>query len=102
VPSRPPIHQAVFWRPPGANASARRPRDDFYHSPAWGELRAATLERAGYLCEIGLPGCYGDASTADHIKERKDGGADALFNLRATCAACHNRRHPEKGRSRDD
>ena len=100
MPYRPPIHRPIPADRPGR--FNRRPKNDgFYQSDRWRQLRLAALARDSYLCVLGYPGCYGRASYVDHIIERKDGGADELFNLRSTCPGCHNKRHPEKGRMRD-
>lgn len=63
--------------------------DPFYRSPTWRQLRAAVL-RCDPVCAT--PGCDRAASHVDHIRPRSEGGADALANLRALCASCHNRR----------
>lgn len=65
--------------------------DAFYNTPEWAALRKATLDRAGWQCEIKGPKCTGVASIADHVVSRRNGGADSLANLRAACRACDNR-----------
>jgi 5-methylcytosine-specific restriction enzyme A len=60
-------------------------------------LRLACLKRDRFLCQLHLSGCQVRASIADHIVERKAGGADTLHNLRGVCVSCHAKRHPEKG-----
>jgi 5-methylcytosine-specific restriction protein A len=72
-------------------------RSQFYHSKAWRSARARVLKRDGYLCQLRLMGCTDQATIADHIVERSDGGDDDEANLRAVCASCHNKRHPSKG-----
>jgi HNH endonuclease len=37
------------------------------------------------------------ATIADHIVERGLGGIDGPESQRASCPACHNKRHPSKG-----
>ena len=62
---------------------------NYYRSAGWRALRAACLRRDPVCATAGC----GRASThADHIKPRTDGGADALWNLRGLCEACHNSR----------
>ena len=91
---RAPVHRPFGWRPAHRR---KQPSDAYYVSKEWRELRAAVLKRDHYRCRIGLPGCRIRANTVDHILDRERGGADADYNLRACCAPCHNRRHPEKG-----
>ena len=99
MPTRPPLHQPFANRP---GKTPRRDWDPFYHTAAWQRTRGRVLKRAGYRCEIALPGCIVLATTADHIRARTAGGSDDDSNLRACCAPCHNRRHPEKGRAARD
>jgi 5-methylcytosine-specific restriction protein A len=72
-------------------------RNSFYHSKAWRALRARVLTRDGYMCQLQLIGCTGQATIVDYILERCEGGSDDNANLRAVCASCHNKRHPSKG-----
>jgi 5-methylcytosine-specific restriction endonuclease McrA len=37
------------------------------------------------------PGCGQPATTVDHIRSRRKGGEDALFNLRSFCTVCDNK-----------
>lgn len=73
------------------------PAHAYYHTAEWRELREQVLQRDGYRCRLRSDICTGRATRADHIVPRKQGGADALGNLRAVCAACDNRRHADKG-----
>jgi 5-methylcytosine-specific restriction endonuclease McrA len=57
--------------------------DPFYLSPTWKRLREAALRRDGFVCIV--PGCGARATHVDHIKRRRDGGADSLPNLRSLC-----------------
>jgi 5-methylcytosine-specific restriction protein A len=59
------------------------PSDPYYQTPHWRRLRAAALKRDGYRCVV--PGCGKAAVVVDHIKRRRDGGADVLGNLRSLC-----------------
>jgi 5-methylcytosine-specific restriction endonuclease McrA len=59
------------------------PGDPYYQSRQWKRLRQQALQRDAYTCTV--KGCRDRASTVDHIKRRKDGGADALHNLRSLC-----------------
>jgi 5-methylcytosine-specific restriction endonuclease McrA len=57
--------------------------DPFYHSKTWKRLRTARLRLDGTRCVV--PGCGQRATTVDHIRRRRDGGADVLSNLRSLC-----------------
>lgn len=57
--------------------------DPYYKTKAWLHLRKAALRRDLYTCVV--PGCGQPAYAVDHIKRRRDGGADALWNLRSLC-----------------
>jgi len=57
--------------------------DPYYQTAAWRKLRAQRLAIDGGICVV--PGCNRKANTVDHIKRRRDGGADALPNLRSLC-----------------
>ena len=96
MPYRPPIHQPIRADRPG-----RVPRPSqagsVYNTDEWKALRLATLKRDHFRCQLVLPGCERRATIADHVVPRSAGGVDALYNLRATCRACHNGAHPEKG-----
>ena len=61
-----------------------------YRTKTWKNVRLAVLERDGYVCKIGLPGCERVATSADHIVELEDGGEPfALENLQAACLRCN-------------
>lgn len=54
---------------------------------AWRAARCATFERDGHRCrKCGSP----SGLEAHHIKERGDGGGDAIENLVTLCALCHD------------
>jgi len=61
--------------------------DPFYRSPEWQVLRTAVLKRDKWRCTV--PGCPHTVRTSrltvDHIKARRDGGADEMPNLRTLC-----------------
>jgi 5-methylcytosine-specific restriction protein A len=64
--------------------------ENFYGSAEWKAARAATLKRDKYTCVV--PGCGRREGRmfVDHIKERKDGGADFdLENLQTLCGSHH-------------
>ncbi len=67
--------------------------DPFYVSQEWRALARDMKRQRGYRCEA----CGEDFSTrqrrliADHIIERKDGGADLdPLNIQCLCIGCHN------------
>lgn len=59
--------------------------DSYYKTKAWLSLRKAALRRDLYTCVV--PGCGQPAYAVDHVKRRRDGGADTLDNLRSLCTA---------------
>lgn len=73
---------------------------DYYHSKRHKDWRAKVLRRDKYLCQdCKAYGRRTEATTAHHIKER-DQYPEMQYRLDngvALCAACHNKRHPEKG-----
>jgi 5-methylcytosine-specific restriction enzyme A len=91
VPHRAPQHRPPGWRPA---AKHRDPAHRRYHTRAWEQVRRLVVARDGGLCTL----CRGPGNTVDHLREVRDGGTDEMGNLRLLCAACHNRRHREKGR----
>ena len=60
-----------------------RSADPYYQSKAWKSLRLAVLRRDLYTCVV--PGCGQPAFAVDHIKARRQGGADTFDNLRSLC-----------------
>ncbi len=92
------------------NKQYNRQRDPkyqtFYRSKAWRMTSRAKLSAAGYKCEAKLPGCTHLAVEVHHIKPiRTEEGWNLRLdwdNLEAVCMACHNGRHPEKGKRRED
>jgi 5-methylcytosine-specific restriction endonuclease McrA len=61
------------------------PRDAYYNSREWKQLRQAALVRDLWKCAV--QGCRTPATVVDHIIGRRQGGPDALSNLRCLCAA---------------
>lgn len=69
--------------------------DPFYLSTEWREFARAVKTARGFVCEN--PDCRRDCRhaprglIADHVVERKDGGADFdVMNVMLLCIACHN------------
>jgi len=56
----------------------------------WRKVRAAILERDGFVCRIGGAHCTRTATEVDHIVAIRDGG-EILdpSNLRAACKQCN-------------
>ncbi len=59
-------------------------------------VRLAVMERDGYRCQLGLPGCLGIATEVDHIAStayigvsREQVDADGC---QAVCAPCHSQK----------
>ena len=59
------------------------PNDPHYASPAWRAARAERLALDRHTCTV--PGCGRPAVVVDHIIARRDGGTDAITNLRSLC-----------------
>lgn len=84
------------------------PHDAHYNGARHKAWREGVLRRAGYLCEecrrfgrVGKDGLPVRATTAHHIRPREE-WPELQYdprNGRALCEACHNKAHPEKGRS---
>ena len=81
--------------------------DPFYRTKAWRQLRRQALQRDHYLCQDCLAAkARGEmvrprgAVVVHHIKPREQYPELSLEldNLVSLCDACHNKRHPEKGR----
>lgn len=56
----------------------------------WRRLSKSILERDGYRCRIGGPGCLGLATTTDHIVPISRGGTHHPSNLQAACRPCNS------------
>ena len=70
-----------------------------YDTKRWAIKRKQILKRDGYACqECKRYGRNRDASAVHHIKpvETHPGLAFDKNNLESLCAACHNKKHPEK------
>lgn len=78
----------------------------FYRSKAWKLTSRSKLQAVGYQCEAKLQGCQGTACEVHHIKpiQTPEGWDKRLEweNLEAVCTACHNGRHPEKFKRKDE
>ena len=88
--------------------SRRDPKySTFYRSKAWKATSKAKLQSVEYRCEGRLhPDCPGIACEVHHIKpiQTPEGWDKRLEweNLEALCTICHNLRHPEKLRRKQD
>lgn len=52
----------------------------------WNELRTLVLQRDNHTCVY----CGREATQADHVVAKANGGKDELANLVAACAPCNN------------
>lgn len=55
---------------------------------AWQALRLAVLKRDGYICNY----CGNEATEADHVLAKDNGGKDEMDNLVAACKPCNGRK----------
>lgn len=99
MPTRPPIHRPLGWKPASRAPSVL---DPYYKSAAHKAFRAGVLKRDRYHCiddRCETPGRgAGGRLIADHIIARGEpGSTDQVSNGRTLCPACDNRRHREKG-----
>ena len=99
MPNRPPVYRPPGWKPAPKRSEIQEP---YYQSAEWRHLRHKCLERDGYQCT--MPDCStagrgrGGRLIADHIIERREGGADTLRNLRTLCSFCDGIRHGHRPR----
>lgn len=73
---------------------------EFCKTRRWQSMRKAVLRRDKFLCvDCKRYGRLTQATTVHHIKHYDEHPELALepSNLVSLCAACHNKRHPEKG-----
>ena len=78
-------------------------KKQIYNDIRYKMARQKCLELAGYRCqECARYGRETLATTAHHIQHIEDHPelAFSVSNLRAICAECHNKEHPEKGGNR--
>lgn len=71
-----------------ARVPAKR-ADPHYLTPDWKALRKAVFARDRFACVI--PGCAQRAIVCEHIRSRRQGGADDLSNLASLCRDHDNR-----------
>ena len=98
-------------RPPAAHRRVLEdgmPNDKRYQDARHRRWRAEVLRRAGGLCEeckrygrLDEDGLPVRATTAHHVKHADEYPElrYVISNGRALCEACHNKAHPEKGKS---
>jgi hypothetical protein len=96
LPPRVPV-LAPAIRPAAKQAEA------FYMSPEWRAFRAEMERQRGRRCQD--PQCRAPHAPGvrylDHVKERKDGGADLdPGNVLFRCAPCHGRKTEEERQAR--
>lgn len=101
MPIRPPLHRPEGWRPPKRQSRRRTDEADrFYDTHRWRLLSDACKARDGYQCTSDA--CrtvnrgHGGRLVAAHIIPRRQGGPDALSNLRTLCPSCDNKIEPRR------
>lgn len=61
---------------------------EYLRSDVWRRRARAVLQRDGWRCQAGLPGCRGDAEQAHHLTYKRV-GQEPLYDLVAVCVPCH-------------
>lgn len=85
-PERVPRGYCADHRPP---ALTRSPSSRVTGTARWRKVKARVLKRDAYVCHY----CDGEATTADHVRPVKDGGAPFdEANLVASCVPCNLRK----------
>ncbi|MGJ5888166.1 MULTISPECIES: HNH endonuclease [Streptomyces] len=54
--------------------------------------RLLVLKRDEYTCVLQLEGCTVEATEADHVIPKSQGGTDDVDNLVAACKNCNNKK----------
>jgi hypothetical protein len=62
--------------------------DPYYKSAEWRRICKAVRERSRGICEV--PGCGHAGVVFDHVRARRQGGADQPFNVRYLCRVHDN------------
>ena len=78
----------------------------FYRSKEWRLLSRTKLQACGYQCEARLDGCTRLAVEVHHVKPiQTDEGWELRLewdNLEGVCTPCHNGRHPDKFKRKEE
>ena len=92
IPSRIPAPPSRVSKPP-------KIAERFYLTPEWKALVSMLINERGRQCQAcGREGCR---IYADHITERKDGGADLdPSNIQLLCGSCHSTKTASARRAR--
>jgi 5-methylcytosine-specific restriction enzyme A len=93
MPSAPPKHRPVGWKPPlpwqrpdDRGSSARG------YGAAWQRLRSSVLAEEPLCRTCHAEGRIVAAKHVDHIVPKAKGGDDARSNLQPLCIACHQQK----------
>lgn len=68
----------------------------YLQTAEWKERAESVMRRAGRMCE----GCRKNPAIHVHHTTYAHVGAELLWELRAVCAQCHHRAHPDKDQER--
>lgn len=80
---------------------ARNPYRLAYKDPEYARNRLLRFERARGRCEAcGIGPLAGGEWESDHLVDLRDGGTNALDNLRILCRPCHKRKTAEARKKR--
>jgi len=90
---------STLGRLPDRLSAPPKTADPFYLSPEWRQLVASIKRERGSCCE--KCGASGVRIIGDHVRERKDGGADLdRGNVMLLCLPCHNAKTAKAKRAR--
>ncbi len=95
MPSRPPLHRPLGWKPPQQkrreNDKARGTASSRGYDADWRKLRARFLKTHPLCCVTGCGECATDVDHEASIRERPDLRL-AWSNLRSMCHSHHSAR----------
>jgi 5-methylcytosine-specific restriction endonuclease McrA len=65
----------------------------------WAAVKREVFRDCGGRCQVGAPGCFGDAQHGHHKLPKAQGGDDVRANCLPVCFLCHRWRHDHPAES---